>query len=85
MHNFRIFGNAIVLLNLLDLASTQIQTTTFVQAAPFLGYTLEGILILLLFFRDDPFDYLVKTPKKFLNHRIIKEMVCIFIIYLRKY
>eukprot|EP00026_Physarum_polycephalum_P001363 Phypoly_transcript_01364.p1 GENE.Phypoly_transcript_01364~~Phypoly_transcript_01364.p1 ORF type:complete len:1135 (+),score=191.05 Phypoly_transcript_01364:297-3407(+) len=43
MHNFRIFGNAIVLLNLLDLASAQLQTTTFVQAAPFLGYTMDDM------------------------------------------
>lgn len=43
MHNFRIFGNAIVLLNQFDLAAIQLQTTTFLQAAPFLGYTLDGI------------------------------------------
>ena len=51
----------------------------------FINYFYFTNIILLLFFRDDPFDHLVKTPKKFLNHRNIQEMVYIFIIYLRKY
>jgi cytoplasmic FMR1 interacting protein len=38
LHNFRIFGNAVAFIHLLDLYSNQRQVMTFLQAAPFLGY-----------------------------------------------
>jgi len=38
LHNFRVFGNAISFIQLLDLYAHQQQVMTFLQAAPFLGY-----------------------------------------------
>jgi len=39
LHNFRIFGNAVVFANLLDTYSIEAQIFTFLQANPFLGFT----------------------------------------------
>eukprot|EP01113_Clastostelium_recurvatum_P001498 TRINITY_DN1060_c0_g1_i3.p1 TRINITY_DN1060_c0_g1~~TRINITY_DN1060_c0_g1_i3.p1 ORF type:complete len:1328 (-),score=521.15 TRINITY_DN1060_c0_g1_i3:101-4084(-) len=43
--NFREVGNSIVLMNLFDLASTQLDSARFIQAAPFLGVVPEDFAL----------------------------------------
>jgi len=43
LHNFRIFGNAVIILNLLDMGVNQLDATVFLTTAPFLGFTPEDM------------------------------------------
>jgi cytoplasmic FMR1 interacting protein len=43
LHNFRIFGNGVLLLNLFDMGLSQIESHSFTTVAPFLGYTPEDM------------------------------------------
>eukprot|EP01111_Echinosteliopsis_oligospora_P015952 TRINITY_DN6483_c0_g1_i1.p1 TRINITY_DN6483_c0_g1~~TRINITY_DN6483_c0_g1_i1.p1 ORF type:complete len:1368 (+),score=367.50 TRINITY_DN6483_c0_g1_i1:181-4284(+) len=43
-HNFRQFGNSIVLMNLFDMANIELKTMRFLQAAPLLGFTSDDLV-----------------------------------------
>jgi len=43
LNNFRQLGNAIILTNLFDLGSVQLESETFVLSAPFLGFTPDDM------------------------------------------